>query len=206
MPKISFIVTAFERPNALRTCLSSLVQQTERDWEAIVVDNSRDESGWNGVDWVGNERICADLMDKRIIYMNTSPYTGIEDEIHKYSLYKATDMGVNITSAPWLVFPNDDSYYCPWFAERMLHAATSNNWELIYCDLIAGGPGGHWLLSASPRRCCIDKTSFMLARSRYIGFPAATEDYAQADGLMIEQLVRDGIRHGRVDQVLVVHN
>lgn len=199
MPKASFIVTAYERPAALRTCLSSIVQQTEQNWEVIVVDNSPDAGTC-----IVNEQVTK--MSNRIRYEAVGAMTMVTGQIHERSLYKATDIGVDLATSDWLVFPNDDSYYCPWFLERMLSAALMNAWDLVYCDLIAGGPGGHWLLQARPKLCCIDKTNIMLRRSRYIGWPDAGTDYAQADGLMIEQLVKSGVRHGRVDQALAVHN
>ncbi len=198
---ISFIITAFNRPLALRTCLSSLVQQTHEEWEAMIVDNSPD---------MGGENVPLIDMDKRIRWMDVSEHTAIEANSsgHKYSLYKATELGVQWTArGDWLCFPNDDSYYCPWFAERMLSAAESNQWDLVYCDIVMGGSGGHHLLEAAPKRCQIDKTNFLLRREWFQGFSHGHGlDYPQADGFMIEELVRRGIRHGRVPEVLCVHN
>jgi hypothetical protein len=89
----------------------------------------------------------------------------------------------------------------------MIEAAGRENWDLVYSDLIAGGAGGHWLMQVEPRRCQIDKTCFILRKSWFQGFARKTgKDYPQADGLLIEDLVSKGIRHGRVSQVLVVHN
>lgn len=197
---ISFVISAFNRPLALRTCLSSLVQQTHPDIEVLVVDNS-DSSGMSD----GNADECE--MYSSFKYLYTGRVTEIEDTMHKYSLYKATEIGVSQSTGDWLCFPNDDSYYCPWFAERMLHAAEKNNWDLVYCDIVMGGSGGHHVLEAAPKRCCIDKTNFLLRRDWFQGFSHGhDEDYPQADGFMIEELVRRGIRHGRVPEVLVVHN
>jgi len=197
---LSFVITAFNRPKALRTCLSSLVQQTWDAWEALVVDNSDSEP-----DRLDNIDLCS--MDRRIHHCRMGDDAQIEGAMHKYSLYKATEIGVANTSGEWLCFPSDDSYYVPWFVERMMAAAQGKHWDLVYCDLIAGGAGGHWVLEASPKRCCIDKTSFLLRREWFHGFPDATgESYADADGRMIEELVERGIRHGRVSQVLAVHN
>lgn len=199
---ISFIVTAYNRPLALRTCLSSLCQQTNDQWEVAVMDNSVP-----GSDLDEHARLCE--MDRRIRYHYVRPLTeiGSNKSGHTHSLYKATEIGVERTSGWWLCFPSDDSYYCPWFAERMLHAATKAAWDLVYCDIVMGGSKEHHVLEASPRACCIDKTSFLLRRSWFQGFSQGHgESYPQADGLMIEELVRRGIRHGRVPEVLVVHN
>ena len=199
---ISFIITAFNRPLALRTCLSSLCQQTVTDWEAAVMDNSVP-----GPDLDEHARLCE--MDRRIRYHYVRTHTAIDinQSNHTHSLYRATEMGAEFTFGEWLSFPSDDSYYCPWFAERMLRAAEKNSWDLVYCDIVMGGSGGHHLLEARPKLCCIDKTNFLLRRSWFQGFPQGHGDsYPQADGLMIEELVSRGIRHGRVPEVMCVHN
>ena len=41
-PMLSWIIGSFNRPNSMRTCLSSIIDQTFTDWEAIVTDNSED--------------------------------------------------------------------------------------------------------------------------------------------------------------------
>ena len=197
---ISFIITAYNRPSSLRTCLSSLIDQTYPAWDAVVVDNS-DSTTYTSL----HQDLCD--MDKRIHYKYVRSQTAIAGAMHTHSLYKATDIGIGHTTGEWLAFPNDDSYYCPWYAERMLKAAEHQAWDLVYCDIVGGTPaGGHFWLRAEPKLCSIDKTNFMLRREWYTGFPAGPQDYPHADGLMIESLVARGIRHGRVPQILAVHN
>ena len=199
---ISFIVTAYNRPLALRTCLSSLCQQTIEDWEIKIMDNSDHF-------YLQNKEVYEGFHYSRMSYQTTKDktITDANSSGHKYSLYKATEIGVENTKGKWLCFPNDDSYYCPWFTERMLRAAEKNTWDLVYCDIVMGGPKEHHLLEARPKLCCIDKTNFIMRREWFQGFPQGHGDsYPQADGLMIEELVRRGIRHGRVPEVLCVHN
>lgn len=199
---ISFIVTAYNRPLALRTCLSSLCQQTEDQWEVAVMDNSVP-----GPDLDEHAQFCKMYRCIRYHYVRPLTEIRINKSGHTHSLYKATELGVERTTGDWLCFPSDDSYYCPWFAERMLRAAEKNSWDLVYCDIVMGGPEGHYLLEARPKPCCIDKTNFIMRREWFQGFPQGHGDsYPQADGLMIEELVRRGIRHGRVQEVLVTHN
>jgi GT2 family glycosyltransferase len=197
IPKVSFVVSAFNRPVELKLCLLSLALQTDPNWEIIVVDNSDDDhkATRNSLTYSGINR-----------YIRTTNDTRISGAPHEHSLYRATEMGVAAAKGKWLCFPNDDSYYCPWFLERMLGAAKANSWELVYCDLVAGGPKEHHWMRTEPRRCQIDKTCFLVKRGWFRGFDHRPEVYAQADGLLIEDLVARGIRHGRVGQCLVVHN
>ena len=195
--KVAFIITHYDRKLALRNCLLSLKLQTFADWKGIVVDNGHPRQS-------PSTRYTA--QQEGFDYCYTRPETTITGAIHTHSLYKATEIGVKLTESEWLCFPNDDSYYCPWFLERMLRAAEANQWDLVYCDFVAGSALGHWTMQSSPRLCCIDKTCFILKREWFRGFPATAENYPQADGLMIEDLVKRGIRHGRVPEVLCVHN
>jgi len=197
MPELEFVVATYNRPAALRTCLSSLVQQT-RQCRIVVVDNSPTHELQTF-----DRQLCNSL---GVIHYDTHEFTKISGAIHEYDLYKATEIGVHRLSAPWLCFPNDDSYYVPWFAERMLAHAKEKELDLVYCDFVAGGPGGHWLMQSAPHLCQIDKTNFIIRREFFGGFNADAENYPQADGLMIVDTVGRGARHGRLDQILCVHN
>jgi hypothetical protein len=120
-------------------------------------------------------------------------------------------LGLAYTTGEFLCFPSDDSYYVPSFGEKMLRAATLNGWDLVYCntlyDLAKIGEGqGYGVLNVEPRRYKIDKTCFIVRRRWFEGFPGKTEGSCEADANLIEQLVVKGISHGKVNEVLVVHN
>jgi glycosyltransferase involved in cell wall biosynthesis len=196
--KVSFVICAYERPQHLRTCLASLVGQTETDWDAIVVDNSVNKALAVEQRWLCN-------IDSRIRYLHTEPMTVIPGP-HIRCLYTATEIGVERTDAEWLCFANDDSYYTPWFLERMLKAAEANDWEFVYCDLVLGGPVEHHPMMVAPHECQIDKTCFLVKRKWFEGFKDKVANYHCADGRFVEDLVRRGVRHGRVPQMMCVHN
>lgn len=57
--------------------------------------------------------------------------------------------------------------------------------------------------------CCqskIDKTSFILRREQFRGFPDKHDRYELADGMMIERLVKAKVSRRRLAEVLVFHN
>ena len=198
--KLSFIVCAFERPSRLRTCLASIADQTFTDWEAIVVDNSFDLQA------AAKHREYA-AMDPRIRY----EYVGdraFDARIGIRSLYQASEIGVGMTTGEWLCFPNDDSYYAPWFAERLLNFAEPNELQFVYCDLVHGRPDiAHYALNCQPHACAIDKTNFLVRREWFPAeWPGKIDVYGMADGVLVNELVARGIRHGKVGQLLVVHN
>ena len=201
--KLSFVVVAFENPRALRTCLSSLLDQTEQDFEIIVCDNSIDEDIASDIDC-----LCSQL-GHRIHYEWTADRTILTDPVCRHSrcLYTATEIGAGWATGDFLCFPNADSYYAPVFAERMLSAAAATSCDLVYCDFVHGLPKCKYLVMESV--CCpgrVDKTTFILRRSLFAGFPDKRASYELADGLLIDRLVRDGISRKRVAEVLCVHN
>lgn len=188
-PEITYIVSAEQRPVALALMLGSLVLQTHEEWEAIVTDIA-----FNPVIANKHELVCS--IDTRIRYLRS----GAEN------LYGAAEEGVAAATGEWLCFPSDDGYYCPWFGERMLKAARDNDWDMVYCDIVMGGAQCHRVLGAKPSRCNIDKTNFMVRRDWFDAFDSKLTDYQQSDGIFVEKLVGRGIRHGRLAEVLCVHN
>jgi len=199
--RLSWIIGSFNRPGRMRTCLASIVdQEPYGDWEAIVTDNSDNAECRAQI-----EELCK--LDPRIRY----EYTGeraFDSRIGIRSLYTANEIGVEMSCGEWLVFPNCDSYYAPWFAQRMLEKADSEKLEFVYCNFVHGRPDiMHYPFDAQPWGCAIDKTCFMLRREWFIPFPEQfTGNYGVADGVLVNALVAKGIRHGKLPQLLVVHN
>jgi hypothetical protein len=201
-PQLAFVVGSFNRPGRMRTCLASLIDQTFTDIEIVVTDNSDDPECRRKI-----EELCK--VDERIRYewthdraLTNFPRVSIP------SLYDAAEIGVKMTTAPWLAFPNCDSYACPWFAERMLIHAEFHNLEFCYCDFVQGRPDvPHHFFDSYPEACRIDKTNFIMKREWFPEeWPGKVEMYGVADGLLVNYLVAKGIRHGKNAQVMVVHN
>ena len=202
MSLITFVTVAHGMPDSLRTCLSSLIEQTERDIDVIVVDNTQIMEVA-----VRNKELC--LMDQRIRYEWVADRTNIsyQNFRHKHCLYTATEIGVSLATGDWLCFPNQDSYYVPVFADRILSIATRDSLEFVYCNLVLGTPYQHYRpLDCQP--CCraIDKTNFIMKREWFTGFQHKWAHYDIADGLMVDDLVARGIQHGKINEYLVVHN
>ena len=200
--KISFVVAAFGNFSVLRTCLSSLLNQTMQDFEIIVCDNDPESD---------QEYMAAEIarMDPSIRYEWTADRTKVIPPgcRHRRCLYTATEIGVALTSGEWLCFPSADTYLAPVFAERMLRAAEVTNCSLVTCDFISGCPDRKYLtIEAAPRVFRIDKSAFILKGEMFAGFPDKVEHYEEADGLLIERLARAGASRKRVAEVLVCHN
>jgi len=204
MSRLTFVVVAHGKPETLRTCLSSLVDQTEKSIDVIVVDNTPDMTMANF-----NKNMCQSFVDPRIHYEWTASRTRVEkpNVRHKHCLYTATEIGVEMATGEYVAFPSQDDYATPVFAKRMLAVADETGAEFVHCDVVLGGPGhGYFALGTAPRNCAIDKCAFILKREKFIGFEGKWDNYELEDGFFVERLVERGIKVAKCAQILMCHN
>lgn len=193
---ISFVVSAYNNIDALMCCLYSLKCQTVTDWEAIVMH--RDPTPRNAAE----HRITIErLNDHRIKYQLTvAP-----------GLYEAAEEGAAMAKGDWVCFPSDDSYYVPQFIEIVLKTARDTNADLVYADMVYDSRWNgrcYSVLESLPACNFIDKTSFVLKKTWLRPFPSKVPapERSPSDGLLIDELVKDGIRHAKAPGILLVHN
>ena len=185
-PEISFIVSSYARPIELTICLKSLELQ-RTNCEILIADNK-------------GSSITQDICDG-YAYYDTSKKCK--------DCYQSANLLAKEARGKYLCFPSDDNYYTPFFAERLLAHAKRFKLDLVYCDFIQNPTtvGSYEVFRAQPIIGHIDKGGFLVKRDKFPGFPtgSARKDVF-ADGLMIEQLRGTGIRFGKVNDVLWVHN
>jgi GT2 family glycosyltransferase len=188
---ISYIVSAYDRPDLLACCLGSLAVQADPH-EIIVCDN-HPPTNRRIADWYGAR------------YRDTSATNG-------QSCYHGLEVD---PMGDWLCFPSADSYYVPGFARIMLQAAQANGWEFVYCDVLydprlaayRGAQDEYSVLDVAPEIGRIDKTGFLVTARAFAsvgGWPPHPLDFR--DGALAERLVATGIRHGKAKGPMVVHN
>lgn len=120
--------------------------------------------------------------------------------------YYSCETGAKIAKGEWLCFPSDDSYYVPQFAARMIKCGEDNEADLVYCDLVHGHHDTHNFLSCYPRVGQIDKTNFIIRRSKMEPFSMKDINYELSDGYFIESVIKHGAKVAKLSQLLVVHN
>jgi glycosyltransferase involved in cell wall biosynthesis len=189
---LSFIVSAYDRPEHLICCLASLNIQTHKDIEVIVTDNSNDPTTQEF-----HREYCEQLGARYI-------HTGLP------GCYHSAEEGAKHATGTWLGFPSDDSYFVPHYAEFMLKAARDQNLDLVYAEQLYSPrweSEPYHLMGVKAQLNFIDKTGFLLKRSLFTGFPDKIANApCAADGLLIDRLVASGIRHGYAPGILSVHN
>ncbi len=193
---VSFIISSYERPEYLLTCLASLSIQTGEK-ELLVTCNSPANSEMG----IANREV-AQRLGARVYH------TGAPDS------YYAAEMVVGEAKGEWLCFPSDDSYYVPLFMPYMVVQAVTNQWDFIYCDMLYTSkwtepvPWAYSVMDVRPVRHYIDKTCFLMKRHLFNGFPGKRGGApCEADGELAEELVSRGVSHGKAEGgALVVHN
>jgi glycosyltransferase involved in cell wall biosynthesis len=200
-PDISYIVSAYDRPELLPVCLWSIKAQTHQDFEVIVTDNATDKKIA-----AKHKAIVASMKDARFKYVRTAGKIKVSD-----CFWSAEYAVKKMARGKWYCFPCDDTYYAPEFAQRMLAAAYAHNWEFVLCGKPVVGPAasggaGYWIWESPIHRSI--KTAFMVKASRFGSFEnkphksmAANADYAFG-----MQMQKYGVRCGIVNEPMMFHN
>jgi glycosyltransferase involved in cell wall biosynthesis len=136
LPRFSLVVATFGRADELRHLLSSLSQQSFRDFEVIVVDQNADD------------RISLILSE----FSNKVPFNHVSCSP---GASKARNLGYAMATGEIVAFPDDDCWYTPdlltnvdrWFHENSHYSifavgavdefgiASGNRWIQNSCDL-----------------------------------------------------------------------
>lgn len=190
--QLSYIVSTYNDVTRLPCLLHSLMVQTNAQFEIIVTDNSDD-----AVAALEIAAICRDVSHKIRYY-----------HCKLASCYDSADFGAQLARGEFVCFPSDDSYYMPTFGELML--AGGYHADLVYCDIVYDARNGHGRYAVTDAQPCtgwIDKTQFIVRKSVFPGFLVnQTEAAPVSDGKLIEELVRRGVSHKKITDVLGVHN
>jgi glycosyltransferase involved in cell wall biosynthesis len=115
-PLVSIIIPTFNRPDSLRETLESVLAQTCRNFEAIVInDGGADVSGVIAV--VNN--------DKRIVYLQHSENKG---------LAAARNTAIRAAHGKYVAYLDDDDIYYPEHLETLVGFLESSNYKVAYTD------------------------------------------------------------------------
>lgn len=117
-PEISVIVPVYHAEKYLKRCLDSLLAQTFRDIEVILVNDGGSEE---------DSRICEEYAsaDNRIVY-TVQQNQGVS---------AARNTGLALCQGKWIMFADSDDYTDPRFCERAFQAVTGMHADMVIFDL-----------------------------------------------------------------------
>ncbi len=120
MPKVSVIVPVYNSEQELRDCLDSLVEQTEKDIEIIVIDDGSTDN---------SPEIEAEYQKK---YPNIKVYRNERN----LGQSETRNRGIELAEGDYIAFLDSDDYVNPGMYEELYQAAVDNNMpELIVTGL-----------------------------------------------------------------------
>lgn len=96
--KFSIITPTFKRSDKLARAVSSLLNQTYKDWEVIIVNDSPTDSSY--------ESFVSTINDPRIHYHVNTTNKGVNFS-RNYGLSKVS------ADSKWVIFLDDDDYFAP---------------------------------------------------------------------------------------------
>src|SRR5712671_6529740 len=194
--KVSFIVSSFERPISLMTCVTSLINQVAIEKEIIVIDNSNDPLMVSVIKET-------ESINSLIKVINTK---GLLEEPQRNSCYEPSMiLGFEQSVGEWLCFPNDDSYYVPGFATVMVNTAERFNWDFVYCNMVYDPRWDGKTYSVVPGYPIvryITKSSFIIRRHLFEKYRFPPHEYDYRDYALADALVKDNVRMGCAPGVL----
>lgn len=115
MAKVSLIVPIYNSSEYLNKCIDSLLNQTLKDIEIILInDGSTDKS----------EKIIKSYNDKRIKYISKK----------NEGIGKTRNRGIKEATGEFIAFVDSDDYLNEHFCEYMYKKAHNDNCELVICN------------------------------------------------------------------------
>ncbi len=121
---VDFIIPTYWRIEPLHCMLTSLLAQSDKDWEAnVVIDNVCDDEKVPYITGLVNM-----LDDDRIIYTITG---------ERYNNWGHTprELGKQASEADYIILTGDDNYYTPNFVAELKKASLSKP-GMIYWDMV----------------------------------------------------------------------
>lgn len=114
LAKISVITPVYEVENYLRKCIDSILNQTFRDFELIIVDD-------------GSPDLCGSIADE---YVLKDPRVKV---IHKFNegAPSARNRGIDIATGEFLYFPDSDDWIEPDYLEQLYKTAIETDAQMV---------------------------------------------------------------------------
>lgn len=125
MPKSSVIVPVYNVKDYLEKCVASVLAQTERNFELLLIDDGSTD---------GSGALCDALAQRdsriRVIHQENRGLGG------------ARNTGIQAAEGDWLLFVDSDDWIEPELLEKTLAAGESSEAEIVYFSLRSVDLGG----------------------------------------------------------------
>lgn len=147
-PKVSIILPVYNAGEYLAPCLDSLLAQTLRDIEIIVVLDCPTD---------GSDRVAEDYArrDSRIVLLKND---------RNLNISLSRNRGLDVARGEYIGFSDHDDYCAPDMYEEMLNAIMSHNADIAICDLYEKRNGQLLRNSYPKEKLDFNASEYLLAR------------------------------------------
>lgn len=117
MTKISIIIPIYNAEKHLKKCVDSVLGQTEKNIEIILVDDGSDDYSWKVCQYYAN-------LDKRIKALHQK----------NAGVSAARNAGIECAEGQYIGFVDSDDWVEPTMFERLFQEAESTKSDIVMCD------------------------------------------------------------------------
>ena len=122
---LSVIIPTYNSANTLAVCLDSIMNQTFKDLQVLVIDGSSDDK-------------TLEIVERYAGLHQSVSYISEKDK----GVYDAMNKGIKLAKGEWIYFMgSDDTFYCNDAVESVLSGNLSND-DVIYGDVFSNMLGG----------------------------------------------------------------
>ncbi|OCA84624.1 glycosyltransferase family 2 protein [Bacillus sp. FJAT-27986] len=114
---ISVIIPTYNRANVISRSIKSVLEQTYRDIELIIIDDNSSDN---------TDQVISRFNDSRIKY--------IKLDNNKGACF-ARNYGVEISKGEYIAFQDSDDYWLPMKLEKQIKFLQENNYDLVSCQI-----------------------------------------------------------------------
>jgi len=125
LPLVSIIIPTFNHGHYLGRALQSVINQSYRNWEVIVIDNHSTDN---------TDEVIFGFSDKRISYI----------KFHNYGVIGASrNVGIRAAKGEWIAFLDSDDW---WHQDKLeeFYLMTRNKLDIFYHELEVIRPSNSW--------------------------------------------------------------
>ena len=129
MDKVSIIIPTYNRANVLPASIQSVLQQTDADFELLVIDDGSDDN---------TDTVVESMNDARIRYLKMPANKGVA---------AARNEGIRQAKYDYIAFQDSDDYWMPDKLEKQMTFMTQNpETGLLYCPYVCQKADGTTIL------------------------------------------------------------
>lgn len=114
-PKVSIIIPVYNVKKYLKKCIESIVNQTFRDIEIIIINDGSTD---------GSCKLLAQMKDERIVIINK------ENE----GLSSARNVGIEMAKGKYLAFVDSDDWVASEYIEKMYDVCEKYDCDIVQCS------------------------------------------------------------------------